>query len=133
MRFTTPGQKAIVVVVLLAATGVLTLVTDALHSEAASVVLTVVQVVGWYLASRVFRGPGEPVRPTRVWWRMTNQPLLSGALGAIYGVLAVVNIGLSFAGYASVSGFVSIAAELVMAWLFLTCFVRLRALAPARA
>lgn len=133
MRFTTPAQKALVVAVLLALDVALVFVFDALHSEAASIVLTVFQVAGWYLATRVFRGPGEPVHPARPWWRMTNRPLLSGVFGAGYALLAVVNLGFSFAGYGSVSGTASILAELVLAGLFLTSFSRLRSTAPARA
>lgn len=126
MRFTTPAQKALVVVVLLGVDALLVLLLDALHSEPASIVLTVLQAVGWYLATRVFRGPGEPVRKARAWWRMTSRPLLSGILGAGYALLAVVNIGFSIAGFGSVSGTVSIVAELLLAALFLTSCVRLR-------
>lgn len=133
MRFTSPAQKALVVAVLLGVNVVLALVFDALHSEAASIVLTVLQVLGWYIASRLFRGPGEAVRPARPWWRMTNRPFLSGVLGAGYALLAVVNIGFSFAGYGSLSGTVSILAELLLAALFLLSFARLRATAPVRA
>lgn len=133
MRFTSPAQKALVVVVLLGVDLILALVFDALHSEVASIVLTVLQVLGWYVASRVFRGPGEPVRAVRPWWRMTNRPLLSGVLGAGYVLLAVVNIAFSFAGYGSLSGTISILAELVLGALFLVSFARLRAASPARA
>jgi hypothetical protein len=133
MRFTTPGRKAAVIAVLVAVSALLTLLFDALHSEVGSVVLTVLQVIAWYLVSRLFRGPGEPVRAVRPWWRMTNRPLLSGVLGAIYGLLAVVNIGLSFAGYGSFSGTVSILAELVLAALFALSYLRLASLARATA
>ncbi|MGN6425890.1 hypothetical protein [uncultured Leifsonia sp.] len=133
MRFITPREKAIVVAILLAVNLVLILLFDALHSEVASIVLTVLQTAGWYLASRVFRGPGEDVAALRPWWRMTNRPLLSGVFGVGYGLLAVVNIGFSIAGFGSASGTVSILAELLLAGLFLLSFARLRALAPARA
>lgn len=133
MRFVTSAQKALVVVVLVAVNVLLAFVLDALHSEVASIVLTALQVLGWYLASRAFRGPGEPLRAARPWWRMTNRPLLSGVLGAGYALLAVVNIGFSFAGYGSLSGTVSILAELVLAVLFLLSFARLRATSRARA
>lgn len=133
MRFVTPVQKALVVAVLLAVNVILALALDALRVEGASIALTVLQVIGWYLASRVFRGPGEPVRPVRPWWRMTNRPLLSGVLAAGYLLLAVVNLGFSVAGHGSVSGTVSILAELVLGSLFLTSFLRLRALVPAPA
>ncbi len=131
MRFVSPVRKAVVVVVLLAVNLLLMLVLDALHSEVGSVLLTVLQVAGWYLASRVFRGPGEEVAPARAWWRMTSRPLLSGVFGGVYALLAVVNTVLSFAGYGSLSGTVSILAEAVLACLFLLSFSRLRALARA--
>ncbi|MEV8213679.1 hypothetical protein [Leifsonia sp. NPDC077715] len=133
MRFTTPGRKAAVIAVLVAVNLVLALLFNALHSEAGSIVLTVLQVAAWYLVSRMFRGPGEPVRAARPWWRMTNRPLLSGVLAAVYGVLAVVNIGFSFAGYGSLSGTVSILAELVLAALFAVSYRRLSSLARAAA
>ena len=133
MRFTTPGRKATVIAVLVAVNLVLALLFDALHSEAGSIVLTVLQVVVWYLVSRMFRGPGEPVRAARPWWRMTNRPLLSGVLAAVYGLLAVVNIGFSFAGYGSLSGTVSILAELVLATLFAVSYRRLASLARVAA
>ena len=133
MRFTTPGRKAAVIAVLVAVNLLLALLFDALHSEAGSIVLTVLQVAVWYLVSRMFRGPGEPVRAARPWWRMTNRPLLSGVLAAVYGLLAVVNIGFSFAGYGSLSGTVSILAELVLAALFAVSYRRLSSLARAAA
>ncbi|MDR6611649.1 hypothetical protein [Leifsonia sp. 1010] len=133
MRFTTPREKTIVIVVLLAVTLVLVLLFDALHSEAASIVLTVLQTLGWYLVTRVFRGPGEPVAAARPWWRMTNRPLLSGVLAAGYGLLAVVNIVLSFAGFGSLSGTVSILAELALGSLFALSYLRLSSVARATA
>lgn len=133
MRFTTPREKTIVIVVLLAVTLVFVLLFDALHSEPASIVLTVLQTLGWYLVTRVFRGPGEPVAAARPWWRMTNRPLLSGVLAAGYGLLAVVNIVLSFAGFGSLSGTVSIVAELALASLFALSYLRLSSVARATA
>ncbi|WP_369961623.1 hypothetical protein [Leifsonia sp. EB34] len=130
MRYTTPARKALVVAVLLAINVVLAVLFDALHSEPASIVLTVLQVAGWYLVTRVFRGPGEAVRAARPWWRMTNRPLLSGVFGVGYAVLALVNIGFSLAGFGSLSGTVSIVAELVLAALFLNSYACLR---PRRA
>jgi hypothetical protein len=133
MRFTTTGQKAVVIAVLVAVSGLLTLLFDALHSDTGSIMLTVLQVVAWYLASRMFRGPGEPVRAARPWWRMTNRPLLSGVLAALYGLAALVNIGFSFAGFGSLSGTVSILAELVLCALFANSYLRLASLARAAA
>lgn len=129
MRFTTATQKAIVVAVLVALDLVLVLLFDALHSEAGSIALTVLQVLGWYLATRMFRGPGEPPEVARPWWRMTNRWLLSAVFGALYAVSALANAVFSFAGYASASGWVSILAQAVLSALFLTSASRLRALA----
>jgi len=112
---------------------VLVLLFDALHSEPASIVLTVLQTLGWYLVTRVFRGQGEPVAAARPWWRMTNRPLLSGVLAAGYGLLAIVNIVLSFAGFGSLSGTVSILAELALASLFALSYLRLSSVARATA
>jgi hypothetical protein len=133
MRYTTSGQKAVVIAVLLAVSVILALLFNALHSEVGSIILTVLQVLGWYLVSRLFRGPGEPVRAARPWWRMTNRPLLSGVLAAAYGLVAVVNIGFSFAGFGSASGTVSILAELAFAALFALSYLRLAWLARATA
>lgn len=133
MRFTTTGQKAVVIAVLVAVSGLLALVLDAMNSEPGSIVLTVLQVAAWYLVSRMFRGPGEPVRAARPWWRMTNRPLLSGVLAAVYGLVALVNVGFSFAGFGSVSGTVSILAELVLCALFANSYLRLASLARSAA
>ncbi|MGH1526897.1 hypothetical protein ACRAWC_24305 [Leifsonia sp. L25] len=133
MRFTTPGRKAAVIAVLVAVNILVALLFDALHSEAVSVVLTVLQVTAWYLVSRMFRGPGEPVQAARPWWRMTNRPLLSGVFAIVYGLVAVINIGFSFAGFGGLSGTVSILAELLMAALFAISYRRLSSLAHATA
>jgi hypothetical protein len=127
MRFTTPVQKAVVIVVLLAVNGILILLLDAFHSEAGSIALTVLQTAGWYLATRLFRGPGERVRAARPWWRMTNRPLLSGVLAAIYLLFAVVNLVLTAAGFGSASGFASIVAEALLGGLFAVSYRRLSA------
>ncbi|MDN4613627.1 hypothetical protein P5G50_04090 [Leifsonia sp. F6_8S_P_1B] len=128
MKFVTPLQKGIVVAVLVVVSGLLALLLDALHSETGSIVLSVLQVAGWYLASRLFRGPEEPLRPARAWWRMTSRPLLSGVLGALYVVTALVNVVYSILGYGSLSGWVSILAEAVLGGLFVLSFLRLRSL-----
>lgn len=133
MRFTTTGQKTVVIVVLVAVSVLLTMLLDAFRSEVGSVILTLLQALGWYLASRLFRGPGEPVRAARPWWRMTNRPLLSGVLAGVYVLVAVVNIGFSLAGFGSVSGWVSILAELALGGLFALSFLRLSSLARATA
>ncbi|MFJ8895399.1 hypothetical protein ACIRCZ_12480 [Leifsonia sp. NPDC102414] len=131
MRFTTPVQKTLVVVVLLAVNAGLALLLNALRWEPGSIALSILQLAGWYLASRLFRGPGEPVAAARPWWRMTSRPPLSGVLGAGYLLMALVNTVLSMVGYGSASGTVSVLVELVLAALFLTTFVRLRALGTA--
>lgn len=131
MRFTTPVQKTVVVVVLLAINAALALALNALRWEPGSIALSILQLIGWYLVSRVFRGAGEPVAAARPWWRMTARPLLSGVLGAGYLLVALVNLVLSMIGYGSASGTVSVLVELVLAALFLTTFVRLRALGSA--
>jgi hypothetical protein len=64
---------------------------------------------------------------------MTNRPLLSGVLAAGYGLLAIVNIVLSFAGFGSLSGTVSILAELALASLFALSYLRLSSVARATA
>jgi hypothetical protein len=127
MRFTTIREKAVVVAVLVVADLLLTLALNALNWEPGSIALSVLQLAGWYLASRVFRGPGEPVAPARPWWRMTSRPLLSGVLGVGYAALALANVVMSLIGYGSAAGTVSILVQLVLAALFLTSFRRLRA------
>jgi hypothetical protein len=129
MRLTTPAQKAIAVAVLVAVDVALVFLFDAFHSELGSIALTVLQTAGWYLATRVFRGPGEPLDTARPWWRMTNRPLLSAVFGALYGVSAIANALTSIAGSGSVSGWVSTLGQTVLAVLFLTSAVRLRVLA----
>jgi hypothetical protein len=131
MRFITIREKAIVVAILLGVDALLTVVLNALHWEPGSIALSVLQFAGWYLASRVFRGPDEPVAPARPWWRMTARPLLSGVFGVGYGLLGLTNAVLSLVGFGSPAGTVSILVELALAALFITSFVRLRALGAA--
>ena len=128
MRFVSAGRKTIVVVVLLAVNGVLWLVLNPLGWAPGSIALSVLQLAGWYLASRVFRGEGEAVRPARAWWRMTARPLLSGVWAALYivGLLASI-IALPFVDVTA-GDVVSLLVQAVLAFLFGLSFVRLRRL-----
>lgn len=126
MRFVSVGEKAIVVAVLLAVNLALIFAFNAFSWQAGSIVLSVLQLLGWYLATRVFRGAGENVARVRPWWRMTARPLLSGVLGAGYALVAVVNLVFSVVGFGSAAGTVSVLVEAVLAALFLNSFRRLR-------
>ena len=83
---------------------------------------TVIVSVLVYLATRVFRGAGEPVTPARPWWKMTAQPAAGRLLAAIFaaeGVYAVL------AAKAPLS-FVQCAASVVLAGAYLHSSLRLR-------
>ncbi|WP_223693303.1 hypothetical protein [Leifsonia poae] len=126
MRFVSVGQKTIVVGVLLGVNLLLMLLLNAFGWEPGSIVLSLLQLAGWYLASRMFRGAGEDVARARPWWRMTAKPLLSGVLGAGYALLAAVNLVFSLLGYGSASGTVSVLVQAALATLFLNSYRRLR-------
>ena len=126
MRFVSVGEKAIVVAVLLVVNLLLMFVLNAFSWQPGSIALSVLQLLGWYLASRVFRGAGENVARVRPWWRMTARPLLSGVLGAGYALLALLNLVFSVLGFGSASGAVSVLVEAVLAALFLNSYRRLR-------
>ena len=128
MRFVTVGQKAIVVVVLLVVNGVLWLILNPVGWVPGSIALSVLQLAGWYLASRVFRGEGEPVRPVRAWWRMTARPLLSGIWSALYivGLIASI-VALPFVEITA-GDVVSLLVQAALGFLFGLSFVRLRRL-----
>ncbi|MEO7016002.1 MAG: hypothetical protein ABI130_06330 [Leifsonia sp.] len=127
MRFTSPSQKTIVVVVLLAVDAVLTLLLNPLESVAGSIVLSILQFAGWYLASRVFRGAGEPVARARPWWRMTARPTLSALWAALYGVGALVSLIALFFIEVTLADLVSLLVQGGLAYLFFTSFRRLTA------
>ncbi|MFF1876763.1 hypothetical protein [Leifsonia sp. NPDC058230] len=126
MRFVSVRQKTVVVVVLLAVNGVLWLVLDPLGWVPGAIILSSLQLVGWYLASRVFRGQGEPLRPARPWWRMTARPLLSGVWAALYlaGLIASI-VALPFVAVTA-ADVVSLVVQATLALLFGLSFVRLR-------
>ena len=127
MRFTSPGRKTIVVVVLLAVDAVLTLLLNPLESVAGSIVLSILQFAGWYLASRVFRGEGEPGARARPWWRMTARPTLSAVWAALYGVGTLVSLIALFFIEVTLADLVSLLVQAGLAYLFFTSFRRLRA------
>jgi hypothetical protein len=128
MRFVSIGQKSIVVAVLLAVNGVLWLVLNPFGWIPGAIVLSLLQLAGWYLASRVFRGAGEPVRPARPWWRMTARPSLSGIWAALYlgGLIASV-VALPFIEVTA-ADIVSLLVQAALGVLFGLSFVRLRRL-----
>jgi hypothetical protein len=54
-----------------------------------SIVVNSILVLGSYiLGARLFRGKGEPVAPTRPWWKMTARRPLSRVLG-VFSVLSL--------------------------------------------
>jgi len=133
MRFVSIREKAVVIVVLLAVDVVLTLVLNPFAWTAGSIILSLVQLAGWYLATRVFRGRGEAVAPARAWWRMTARPLLSGFWCALYavGILASL-IAIPFVAV-NAGDVVSLLVQATLALLFGLSFVRLRRLQAEQA
>jgi hypothetical protein len=128
MRFVSVREKTIVVVVLMAVNALLTLVLNAFSWTPGSIILSLAQLAGWYLATRVFRGRGEHVAPARAWWRMTARPLLSGVWSALYAIGIVASlIALPFIEVTA-ADVVSLLVQAVLAYLFGLSFVRLRKL-----
>jgi hypothetical protein len=128
MRFVSIREKTIVVVVLMAVNALLTLVLNAFAWAPGSIILSLVQLAGWYLATRVFRGRGEQVAPARAWWRMTARPVLSGVWSVLYAIGLIASlIALPFVEV-TVADVVSLLVQAVLAYLFGLSFVRLRKL-----
>lgn len=87
MRLTQTWQKALYVVGLFVvgagAGRVLSALGFAPGTLVNAVVIVVIWSVGIYGATRIFRGAGEPVGPSRALWRMTARPLAGYLLGAL--------------------------------------------------
>ncbi|MFF1571560.1 hypothetical protein ACFVWR_02350 [Leifsonia sp. NPDC058292] len=131
MRLVSVREKTIAVVVLMAVNGLLILVLNAFSWAPGSIVVSLLQLIGWYLATRVFRGAGEPVAPARPWWRMTARPLLSGVWAVLYAIGVVTSlIALAFV-QVTAADVVSILVQGALAVLFTLSFLRLRAQHPA--
>ncbi|MDN4641658.1 hypothetical protein QCD70_15505 [Agreia sp. PsM10] len=54
-----------------------------LHPLAVNIIDSIVLLAVIFLATRIFRGAGEPVTPARPWWQMTAWPKLSRRLGIL--------------------------------------------------
>ena len=49
-------------------------------------------LAGILLGARIFRGKGEPIAPPRPLWQLTARPTLSGRLGIVFAVSAVLSV-----------------------------------------
>lgn len=74
---------------------------------------------------RTFRGDGEPIRPPRAWWRMTNKPtagFVIAALLLVHAVATATQLGQDSTG---VLGF-SIVFDVVVAGFYLHSSMKLK-------
>lgn len=83
------------------------------------------------VATRCFRGPGEPVEPPRPWWRATNRPAAGYVLGVLFLVQAVAVLTRSGSGAVLALGLCSAVVDVVVAAYFLHSSVRLGAAVAA--
>ena len=98
MRFTTPARKALVVAVLLAVNVALALLFDALHSEVASIVLTVLIHVGVTVVLAIVAWRGGFL----AWAIYSNANREQSAVSALFGlaIYGVVALGIVVGGFA---------------------------------
>ena len=104
--------------------------------DSRGILRTVLLVVIFYLATRVFRSAAEPDRASRPWWRMTGLAFAGWVLGVLFALAAlaffVAAIGISTTPSArDVRGGVPVIAVTAvlfagMAILYLTSSIRLR-------
>jgi hypothetical protein len=82
--------------------------------------------------ARSFRGPGEPVKPPRAWWRMTSRPRAGFVIGSLL-VLSFVN-GVFFvmfgSGDSTLSYALGTAIDGSLAFMFLRSSIQLRKFPP---
>jgi hypothetical protein len=115
----------------------------ALGATALIVVIVTIpmDIAAFLLGARIFRGRGEPVQPTRAWWRMTARPTLSRRLGILFVVLFLVGVvGIIFTaigvdGYRESAGGVDLTTSVfsalesaLIAYLYLNSAARLKRL-----
>lgn len=46
----------------------------------------------YFVATRSFRGQGEPIEPPRVWWRVTSKPKAGFVLGSFLAFSLIVSV-----------------------------------------
>lgn len=94
--------------------------------EASILANTVITALVYLGASRWFRGSGEPVAPSRAWWRMTARPKGSRVLG-ILSTIGAVTSPLLLTGEHGLFVFVTdLALWVTFAALFFHSYARLR-------
>ncbi|WP_165063346.1 hypothetical protein [Marisediminicola senii] len=91
MRITTPvGKVAAVVVgyIIVLLAGLLAVVATGSPTIAAAA--TIALLVGLLvLCTRTFRGAGEPVEPSRPWWRLTGGPPSGFVMAALFALQGI--------------------------------------------
>ena len=99
---------------------------------AAAVAANVLVLLLFLGGVRSFRGPGEPVKPPRAWWRMTSRPRAGFVVGSLL-VLSFVNgvfFAVSGSGNFSLSYAVGTVVDGSLAFLFLRSSIQLRKFPP---
>ena len=84
---------------------------------------------------RSFRGPGEPLKPPRAWWRMTSRPRAGFVVGSLL-VLSVVNevyLAMTGAGNFTFSYALGAVVDGSLGLLFLRSSIQLRRFPPKMA
>ncbi len=94
---------------------------------------SIIEIAAVYLATRMFRTPGEPVEPPRAWWRATGAPSL-GFLVAIVEISGLVVVLVPAFGAGSSYTPIELAVDAIGAAFYLHSSIRLvanRSLIPS--
>lgn len=98
----------------------------------AAVSQAVLLMLLWLGGVRSFRGPGEPIKPPRAWWRMTSRPRAGFVVGSQHVLFFVNNILIAVFGPSNFTLACALGALIYgpLAFLFFRSSIRLRRFPP---
>ena len=81
---------------------------------------------------RSFRGPGEPIKPPRAWWRMTSRPRAGFVVGSLFVLIFVNDVFFAVSGSGDFTFSFALGAvvDASLAFLFLRSSIQLRKFPP---
>jgi hypothetical protein len=93
---------------------------------AGAAIYVVLFLVWATLGTRFFRGDGEPVEPSRPWWKLTARPTAGWILAALLFLQSVWVLTSSLAGPGAAGSVLVAAVYFIVAALFVHSSIRLR-------
>lgn len=81
---------------------------------------------------RSFRGPGEPIKPPRAWWRMTSRPRAGFVVGSLFVLIFASDVFFAVSGSGDFTFSYALGAVVdgSLAFLFLRSSIQLRKFPP---